>query len=477
MHSSGKSKQFAAMIMTVVAILSFVVPANAFFRHLCFGELGNGRIDPIMSPGRPSQHLHVTFGASNLGFDPTIDELLASNCTSCSIVEDHSAYWTPRMYFQHSNGTLEMVPTSGGLTVYYFTEGPGAGFGAEVTAFPQNFRMVAGMSPKRTFYGPIPDRNTSSWLPSDYTQQSLMEKALGFNCLHYGHPPNEGALEVHYLRNKTFLDEFCHEGIRAEVMFPSCWNGKDLDSENHTTHVAYPSTVKYGACPDGYPVRLPVLFYETIYQTNLFKGVDGRFVFSNGDPTGFGYHGDFICGWETGLLQEAINHAACTNPNSSGLQEDCPLFTIQNQANATQCKLEMPEALQHERINYVQELPGGMKITGPDEAVVPGSALPPAPPTANATVSSTSAEPLPGPIAPTTQSSDSAVTSMASPIVEAHTTITTTYMSGGVEVHMVMVEEVVTVTVTEAASPPGRYSRRQHVHKHRVNMKNGHGMH
>lgn len=51
--------------MTFVAILFFVLPTHAFFRHLCFGELANGRIDPIMSPGHPSQHLHVTFGASS----------------------------------------------------------------------------------------------------------------------------------------------------------------------------------------------------------------------------------------------------------------------------------------------------------------------------------------------------------------------------------------------------------------------------
>lgn len=124
--------------MILLALVLYVLPAQAFFRHLCKGELGNGRVDPIMSPGHPSQHLHVMFGASSeylssymqeepetmanvvvdFGLDPTIDELLASNCTSCSIVQDHSVYWAPRMYFQHSNGTLEMVPTAGGLTAY-----------------------------------------------------------------------------------------------------------------------------------------------------------------------------------------------------------------------------------------------------------------------------------------------------------------------------------------------------------------------
>jgi hypothetical protein len=51
-------------VLTLFALLLRIGPAQAFFRHLCYGELATGRIDPIMSPGEPSQHLHVTFGSS-----------------------------------------------------------------------------------------------------------------------------------------------------------------------------------------------------------------------------------------------------------------------------------------------------------------------------------------------------------------------------------------------------------------------------
>ncbi|KAK0192111.1 hypothetical protein F5146DRAFT_1120070 [Armillaria mellea] len=37
------------------------------------------------------------------------------------------------------------------------------------------------------------------------------------------------------------------------------------------------------------------------------------FVFSNGDPTGYGYHADFFNGWEPGILQRAIDECHC-NP-------------------------------------------------------------------------------------------------------------------------------------------------------------------
>lgn len=46
------------------------------------------------------------------------EDLQASNCTSCQIVEDKSTYWTPALYFQHDNGSFELVQTTGGMTVY-----------------------------------------------------------------------------------------------------------------------------------------------------------------------------------------------------------------------------------------------------------------------------------------------------------------------------------------------------------------------
>ncbi len=45
---------------------------------------------------------------------------------------------------------------------------------------------------------------------------------------------------------------------------------------------------------------------------------------------GYGFHGDFISGWDQGFLQEALN--ICTN--GSGEISDCPLFNIDVVAEA-----------------------------------------------------------------------------------------------------------------------------------------------
>jgi hypothetical protein len=131
-----------------------------------------------------------------------------------------------------------------------------------------------------------PDPEKSLWAAlGQTTQEDLSQRAIGFNCLNYQKTP-EATLERHYLPEKDYLDAHCADGVRFEVMFPSCWNGKDISSSNHKDHVAYPDLVNTGTCPEGFDVKLPGLMYETIWATNAFTGVPGEFVISNGDVQG-----------------------------------------------------------------------------------------------------------------------------------------------------------------------------------------------
>lgn len=145
--------------------------------------------------------------------------------------------------------------------------------------------MISGDTNLRNFTGPVPDPPKSLWTPAESTQFALSQKALGFNCLNYAVAP-EGSLSRHFLPDKAYLDANCTDGVRFELMFPSCWNGVDVDSANHKDHVAFPDLVMTGNCPDDYPVRLVSLFYETIWNTNEFVDQEGQFVIANGDPTG-----------------------------------------------------------------------------------------------------------------------------------------------------------------------------------------------
>lgn len=157
--------------------------------------------------------------------------------------------------------------------------------GDNIKAFPKGFEVLAGDSRLRNFTGITPDPPLAAWGPDDLTQLALGQKSLGFNCLNYAKTP-EGSRYRHFLPTKEYMDENCANGIRAEIFFPSCWNGKDATASDHKSHVAYPSAIDGGECPKGYETRLPSLFYETIWNTYAFKGQAGQFVWANGDPTG-----------------------------------------------------------------------------------------------------------------------------------------------------------------------------------------------
>ncbi|KAL2019650.1 hypothetical protein VTK56DRAFT_9465 [Thermocarpiscus australiensis] len=340
----------------------------------CRGRVAMARLDPLMSPNTPSQHAHTIHGSSGMSETATYEDLRNAGCTSCAAVQDHSAYWTPSLYFRHANGTYQEVEQVGGMLAYYTLEKDAGNPDAGIKAFPNDFRMIAGDSTRRNYSVASlsyldPDPPKSNWASLGQTDQNdLAQRAIGFNCLNYQKDP-EGAFQRHYLPEKAYLDANCTDGVRFEIMFPSCWNGKDIESPDHKSHVAYPDLITTGTCPKGFDVKLPGLMYETIWATNEFAGVPGEFVISNGDVQGFGYHGDFISGWDSNFLQAAVDQ--CTN--GSGKVSDCPLFTLQSEDEQRQCKLKLPTMLADEKTTGIigDSLPGGVLIQyGPEPATI-----------------------------------------------------------------------------------------------------------
>ncbi|KAI1771898.1 hypothetical protein F4818DRAFT_444896 [Hypoxylon cercidicola] len=364
----------ALKVFFVFALLGIIQAVSAFWRMECHGRTGVARIDPIMDAGIISPHTHVVHGSSGFSVSATFDDLAGGSCTSCAVKQDKSAYWTPALYFQDGEtGDFDIVPQVGGMLSYYLLRGE------NVTAFPPGFQMVSGSNYRRAYtLGDVksPDPPQSDWAALKQTSQSdLEQRAIGFNCLDYSKAP-EGSLYRHFLPDKAFQDANCPDGIRIELAFPSCWNG-EAKADDHKSHMAYPDLVQDGNCPDSHPQRLVTLFYETIWNTadKQFKGRNGRFVLSNGDPTGFGYHGDFMSGWDVDFLQEAID--TCTN--ESGSIRDCALFVdhgpLQDDAKQNDCSFDVPAALAHEdslALN-LKNLPGNIQIQAGPQSATPAA--------------------------------------------------------------------------------------------------------
>ncbi|KAL5313621.1 hypothetical protein ACEPPN_018042 [Leptodophora sp. 'Broadleaf-Isolate-01'] len=362
-----------ALVLKATFLTVLTVQVDAFWRMPCRSRSGIARIDPLVTNGSIAEHVHAIHGSGGFGISAGYEELIASDCTSCEVSQDKSVYWHPALYFRGDDGEYTLVDQVGGMLAYYLLY-PNAG-NTSLSAFPAGFEMIAGDTNQRNFTYPVPDVEKSLWFGEYAEQPFLRQAALGFNCLNYAKTP-EGSLYRHFLPDKAYLDANCADGVRFELMFPSCWNGKDRTSKDKKSHVAYPSQVMTGDCPSGFPERLPSLFYETIWATNAFKGKSGQFIISNGDPTGYGYHGDFMMGWDEAFLQSAVN--TCTN--LSGKIEDCPLFDIQSVSDFSSCELDLPKAIANEEVlSALPAIPGNPMIAnGPGYAAgaTAGGAMP-----------------------------------------------------------------------------------------------------
>ncbi|KAL5115637.1 hypothetical protein ACEQ8H_006436 [Pleosporales sp. CAS-2024a] len=309
--------------------------SDAYFRMSCPGRVARERLDPIAYPGAISGHVHTVSGGSGFSADMTYETARSSLCSSCTIKEDKSNYWTPQLYVHKKDGTYQPVPVmgdpqdiNGGMTVYYLQRPSPAT--EKLTAFPAGFRMLAGDSTKRTVGA-----------------NDLATKGISFACLGSNQP------ETNMIPSYK-----CPSGMRAQVFFPSCWNGRDLDSADHKSHMSYPNSTNYdnGPCTSTHPVHTISIFYEVYYDTALFddewNGSQHPFVFANGDTTGYGLHGDFFNGWDVDVLQAAID--TCTD--NSGLVERCSAVTQYTMAQTQACWV--PSTVAENVSGRLRKLPG-----------------------------------------------------------------------------------------------------------------------
>ncbi|KAF8244149.1 WSC-domain-containing protein [Wilcoxina mikolae CBS 423.85] len=315
--------KFSVSLVAAIAA-SFLPGANAFFRMPCAGPLLLERADPIVNPSTVSDHLHNIVGGNGFNFSMTYDTAVASTCSSCMAKVDKSNYWVPNLYVKAKNGSFHNV-ANGGATIYYLQRRGSPD--EELVPFPKGFRMFAGDPMLRA--------------PGTSHEQ----KAVSFSCL--------GGLAKD---TPDIPNAKCPYGLRAQIVMPSCWDGKKLDSDDHKSHVAYPDGTDNGKCPSTHPKRFITLFYEFLYDVKTWDSewVNGKhpFVFSNGDPTGYSYHGDFINGWDIDILNRAINE--CNSP--SGVIEECKVLDLYTVREMDDCIV--PPSIPEPTSGWLDKLPG-----------------------------------------------------------------------------------------------------------------------
>ncbi|MFN0071124.1 MAG: DUF1996 domain-containing protein [Chloroflexota bacterium] len=222
------------------------------------------RDDPIVSPLRfGASHLHDFFGNVTTAADSTAESLLASD-TSCVTAEDRSAYWVPAL----SRDGEPVTPTS--ITVYYRGT---LQDGDRIASFPAGFRMIAGDASATG----APSREVVAWS----CRQANGPSSFG------GSPPtcpSDSALNLH-------------------IRFPSCWDGTNIDSADHKSHMAYDER---GRCPASHATHVPRVAMIVHYP---ITGEPGQISLSSGAV--HTAHADFFNAWQPDFLASKVD--ACLN--------------------------------------------------------------------------------------------------------------------------------------------------------------------
>jgi Domain of unknown function (DUF1996) len=211
--------------------------------------------DPIVHPGHSgASHRHDFFGNTTTSAGSTYEQLLAAP-TTCQQRLDTAAYWAPSL--QAADGPpVEPIAA----TAYYRV---GAGVDpAAVKAYPPDLRMLGG--------GDTTDGDAGG---------------AGWSCragsAREASPPRCAATS----------------GLRLSVVFPDCWDGENVDSLDHRSHVAYGDA---GGCPGRHPTPIPQL--ELVIDYGMVDP-DGLTLSSGAVSTA---HADFWNAWDQDKLETEV---------------------------------------------------------------------------------------------------------------------------------------------------------------------------
>lgn len=204
--------------------------------------------DPIAFPGQPGRSHNHTYLGNRTTSASTTPAMLRGSPSSCGDDGDDSAYWMPTVFV----GSTPVPPLVG--LAYYVkrTYEP-------IHLFPAGLKMIAGDSMATR---PQPTR------------------ALWWSCGGIGGTGRFATLRA--CGGRT---------VQLRVDFPNCWDGKNVDSPDHKSHMRYSSA---GRCPASHPVPVPTITLIVLYQPlpASARPSSGRYA----------AHADFMNGWDPEVL-------------------------------------------------------------------------------------------------------------------------------------------------------------------------------
>jgi hypothetical protein len=234
--------------------------------------------DPIVYPGQPGKAHHHSFFGNVTANASTTNPAASGNSTCAGGTVNRSGYWMPSMIDTRFGRPVQYDS----LMVYYKRGGIPMSSGT-MSAPPAGLRMISG--------------NMNATAPGG---------GYLYWCVAPGGASTGSGPSIPVCAVGSKLNGF--------ITFPQCWDGVNLDSTDHKSHMAEPSG---GLCPASHPVKLPrISFNWTITvrtgdDTTKWRLSSDSYAWSS--PGGYSMHADWWNGWDQTVLQGIMNN--CLNAN------------------------------------------------------------------------------------------------------------------------------------------------------------------
>jgi hypothetical protein len=295
--------------------------------------------DPVVYPGQPgASHLHTFWGNTGTNANSNYQSLRTTGQSTCdnrgaNTPLNRSAYWMPAMLDGAGDVVLpDMINT-------YYKQLP---HGSPNCSSPPNSSVLSGGTYSVGICVDIPNglrfvfgynMATGAGGPND--PNSNEHYSMWFECWSdlIGTPTASGATG----RYSTIADVVaagCPSGgvLVAQGVIPVCWDGKNLDSPDHRSHLSsyLPDAANGVRCPDDHPYVLPSLQMRAEFTTDD-NFVAGKWHFSSdemvpGIKAGATFHFDYFEAWSPTIknawFRNCIDkHLTCANGDlGNGLQ-------------------------------------------------------------------------------------------------------------------------------------------------------------
>jgi hypothetical protein len=222
----------------IQALSSFALlqTATAEFTVNC-APLTIQRGDPIVYPGQISPHVHIVTGGTAFQLNQPNEVAIGAKATTCDKVLDNSNYWQPQLYHQRKDGKFELVHMQGNVSVVEHPFQPtedrqdGANISQAAYYLPRTCDYEPGRQNCNDAAGPIAPPAGLRMATGDPFREDLDERNFEHRAIHHKCLTATSSNDSYELPREKCLR------MRAETFFPSCWDGKNLDSSNHKSHV------------------------------------------------------------------------------------------------------------------------------------------------------------------------------------------------------------------------------------------------